>query len=34
MLTMVVKKDLIGKGGLSRKWKRLVNIDAKILNKI
>ena len=33
MLTMVVKKDLTGKGGLSRKWKRL-NIDAKILNKI
>jgi len=34
MLNMVVKKDLTGKGCLSRKWKRLVNIDAKVLNKI
>lgn len=34
MLNMVVKKDLTGKGCLSRKWKRLVNIDTQVLNKI
>ena len=34
ILNMVVRKELIDKGCLRRKLKRLMKIDAKILNKI